>query len=350
MFKFKNSNGTGLSEMEFDDSATALKGLSNLYDPQEHPKTRARDIADVLRDLGIINDSQLLQVRQQQQLKNSHDAAAILQEMQLAKEDEILRAKASLYGFEFRHIEPDQVDKEVFGRLEKEYIKSNSIMPVSITDDKLIVATSRPSDVFVIDDVRRKTQMTLEVVVCTQDDIKNACDTIGHVSKPDYNVEDIIEDATQGEVQLIESHEQNAEDLEKMAGQSPIIKFVNCLISHAIRQGASDIHIEPKEDHTKVRYRIDGILFDAMKPPASMHSAVVSRIKIMSNLDISERRVPQDGRIAAVVGGQEIDLRVSTLPTSYGEKVVIRVLDSRSILRGLEELGMAHRGTRTIQG
>ena len=169
-------------------------------------------------------------------------------------------------------------------------------------------------------------------------------------TKLDYNVDSIIEDATQGDVQVIESHEQDSEDLEKQAGESPIIKFVNYLISHAIRQGASDIHIEPKEDHTKIRFRIDGILFDAMKPPQTMHSAVVSRLKIMSNLDISERRIPQDGRISAIVGGREIDLRVSTLPTSCGEKVVIRVLDSKSILRGLEELGMAPEALDAFKG
>ena len=180
-------------------------------------------------------------------------------------------------------------------------------------------------------------------------DILKVCETIDQDSKLDYNVDAIIEDATQGEVQVIESHEQDAEDLEKMAGRVANHKI--CELSHqpCDRQGASDIHIEPKEDHTKIRYRIDGILFDAMKPPATMHSAVVSRIKIMSNLDISERRIPQDGRIAAVVGGQEIDLRVSTLPTSYGEKVVIRVLDSKSILRGLEELGMAPEALETFK-
>jgi type IV pilus assembly protein PilB len=125
-----------------------------------------------------------------------------------------------------------------------------------------------------------------------------------------------------------------------MAGQSPVIKFVNYLISNAVNEGASDIHIEPKDKFTKIRYRIDGVLFETMKSPFKMHPAVVSRIKIMSNLDISERRLPQDGKISAVVGGRAIDLRVSTLPTNHGEKVVIRVLDSKSIIRGLEQLGM----------
>jgi type IV pilus assembly protein PilB len=119
-----------------------------------------------------------------------------------------------------------------------------------------------------------------------------------------------------------------------------VIKFVNYVISNAIREGASDIHIEPREKSMKTRYRIDGVLFETRQSPLKMHPAIVSRVKIMANLDISERRLPQDGKISVIVGGRAIDLRVSTLPTSHGEKVVIRVLDSRSILRGLEQLGM----------
>jgi type IV pilus assembly protein PilB len=125
-----------------------------------------------------------------------------------------------------------------------------------------------------------------------------------------------------------------------MAGQSPVIKFVNYLISNAAREGASDIHIEPKEKFLRTRCRIDGMLFEMKQSPLKMHPAIVSRIKIMANLDISERRLPQDGKIKVCVGGRAIDLRVSTLPTNNGEKVVIRVLDSKSILRGLEQLGM----------
>jgi type IV pilus assembly protein PilB len=348
MIKFKNFGGsTGQEIAGFDDTAT-LKGLSNLYDPQEHPKTHIRDVADVLFDLGKITDAQLAQLRQKQQTRGSGDVAVLLQEMQFVGQDDILSAKASLYGLEFRHFEPQDVDKETFAKLDNEYIRNNLIMPVSVGGGKLTVATSRPADVFVIDDVKRRTNMTLEVVVCTDEDIQKVCEAFTE-TKLDYNVDAIIEDATQGEVQVIESQEQDVKDLEKQAGESPIIKFVNYLISHAMREGASDIHIEPKEDHTKIRYRIDGILFDTAKPPATMHSAVVSRLKIMSNLDISERRIPQDGRIAAIVGGREIDLRVSTLPTNYGEKVVIRILDSRSILRGLEDLGMAPEALKTFR-
>src|SRR5204862_6889359 len=128
-------------------------------------------------------------------------------------------------------------------------------------------------------------------------------------------------------------------DLEKMGSESPIIRFVNYLNFDSSKQGASDIHIEPKEKALKVRYRIDGILFEAMNPPHNMHAAIVSRMKIMANLDISERRLPQDGRIRAMVHARKVDLRLSTLPTGFGEKCVIRILDNRSINVPLEDLG-----------
>ncbi|MHC4539255.1 MAG: GspE/PulE family protein [Planctomycetota bacterium] len=129
-----------------------------------------------------------------------------------------------------------------------------------------------------------------------------------------------------------------------------MIKFVNYLISNAVREGASDIHIEPKEKLMRTRYRIDGVLFDMKESPLKMHPAIVSRIKIMANLDISERRLPQDGKIKVSIGGAAIDLRVSTLPTNHGEKVVIRVLDRQSVLRGLEQLGMEPEVMSTFAG
>ena len=149
------------------------------------------------------------------------------------------------------------------------------------------------------------------------------------------------------DVELIQDNEEEIEDLEKSAGESPVIKFVNYVLSNALHEGASDIHIEPKEKYTKIRYRIDGVLFDSMQAPSKMHPAIVSRLKIMSNLDISERRIPQDGKIAVIMGGRGIDLRVSVLPTCHGEKVVIRLLDSKSIMISLEESGME---TRILDG
>src|SRR5437868_1409375 len=152
-------------------------------------------------------------------------------------------------------------------------------------------------------------------------------------------VDEIIKDMKEEDLQVIKEVSDNVADLEKAGSDAPVIRFVNYVIHDAIKQGASDIHIEPKEKALKVRYRIDGILFEAMNPPFQMHPAIVSRLKIMANLDIAERRLPQDGRIRAIMHGRKIDLRMSTLPSAAGEKVVLRILDNRSINVALEDLG-----------
>ena len=322
------------------EDSQAISGLSNLYAPQEESPGHIRDVADVLVEMGKLTTDQAEEVRGVQEKRSGCDVAQIITEQGIAGPEDILMARAKLYGFEFRRIDPEQVDKDAFGKLELSYIKRNHIMPIGIDKDRLVVATSRPADVFVIDDVKRQTQMNVEVMVCVDEDIAQVCE---HLSEGEweYRVDDMIQDMAGAEVEFVDDTENEIEDLEKVAGESPIIKFVNYLITNAIHEGASDIHIEAKDKNTKIRYRVDGVLFDVMQIPAGMHPAVVSRLKIMSNLDISERRLPQDGRLAAIVKGRGIDLRVSILPTSHGEKAVVRVLDSRSILLSPDQLGMS---------
>ncbi|MDD5063467.1 MAG: GspE/PulE family protein [Phycisphaerae bacterium] len=329
-----------------DGSADDLiRGLSNLYSPEEAGESHACDIADVLLDMGKLTPEVHSSLRQEfvsNGIKSASDAEAILLKTGLISADDILEAKASLYGLEFRHIKPEDVDKEAFEKLDIDFIRDNYVCPIAIEKGSaegeiLVVGTSEPANVFAIEDVKRQTRMELKVVVCSSEAIEAVCDSFKD-EKIDYNFDDIISDMT--DVEVVADQEKDFEDLEKMAGQSPVIKFVNYLINRAVSDGASDIHIEPKDKFTRIRCRIDGVLFEIMQSPLKMHSAVVSRIKIMSNLDISERRLPQDGKISIIVGGRGIDLRVSILPTNRGEKVVIRVLDSKSILHGLEQLGM----------
>jgi len=316
-----------------------ISGLSLLYSPEQEQEnsTQIRDVADVLSEMGKITGDQLSELRRSQKQKANCDVCQVIKELNLANEPDISMAKANLYGFEFKRVEPEQIDKKAFNKLDLEYINRNRIMPIAFRDDVLIVATSHPADLFVIEDVKRQTQMNTETVVCLDEDIDKACETFNN-EKIDYDIDDIINDMT--DVEVMQDQQEESDDLEKMAGQSPIIKFVNYLISNAVREGASDIHIEPKEKHMRTRYRIDGVLFEIKQSPLKMHPAIVSRIKIMSDLDISERRLPQDGKIKVSIGGRAIDLRISTLPTNHGEKVVIRILDSQSITRGLEQLGM----------
>jgi type IV pilus assembly protein PilB len=314
-----------------------VRGLCDLYSPEPTSQAHVHDIADVLLEMNKINDEQYGRVRRELMGRPGVDTALWLQKEGVVGADDILEAKARLGGLEFRRLSPENVDKEAFQKLEIDFIRRSSIVPVEIDGETLVVATSEPANIFAVEDVKRQTGMELRVLVCTPDDIAAVCEAC-HEESAEYALDDIISDLT--EVEVVQDQEDVSEDLERMAGQSPVIKFVNYLISNAVREGASDIHIEPKEKQTKIRYRIDGVLFEATQAPPKMHPAIVSRIKIMANLDISERRLPQDGKVAALVGGRAIDLRISTLPTNHGEKTVIRILDSKSITRGLEHVGM----------
>ena len=322
----------------FENSCETMvvRGLSNLYSPQVTKKAHVRDVIDVLYELEIIDSEQVDKIRSDVQNKIGSNVELVALRCGIAVDD-ILRAKAKLYGFGFRHISTEDVDKEAFDILELNHIRSSHIMPIAIKDGVMVVATSDPANVFAIDDVKRRTDMDVEVLVCNAHDIDAVCDEFDD-SKFSYDVDEIISDMD--DIELVTETEENIDDLEKSAGESPVIKFVNYLLTSALHEGASDIHIEPKEKYTKIRYRVDGVLFDSRDAPAKMHPAMVSRLKIMSNLDISERRLPQDGKIAVIIGGRGVDLRVSVLPTSHGEKVVIRILDRKSISRGLDESGM----------
>ena len=332
------STGSAPDSDRSDDQP--VRGLSELYSPEQAGDSHVYDIADVMLEMGKITAKQHESLRKKQQAEPDSDVTALLLKLAKINSVDILTAKAKLYDLEFKHIIPDDVQKEVFDKLDFDFIKSNRIMPIEVRDNTLVVATSEPANVLAIEDAKRQTRMELTVVVCSEEDIEKVCDSFKD-EKVDYNLNEIMDDMDDMEdVQIVQDQQDDSEDLEQMAGQSPVIKFVNYLISNAVCEGASDIHIEPKEKIMKTRYRIDGILFETTQSPMKMHPAVVSRIKIMANLDISERRLPQDGKIKVNVGGRAIDLRVSTLPTNRGEKVVIRVLDSKSIMRGLEQLGM----------
>jgi len=254
-----------------------ISGLSQLYSPEQEQEQESaaqiRDEADVLSEMGKISGEQLSELRRIQNSKGNCDICQLIKEQNLAHEPDISMARANLHGCEFQKIEPEKVDKKVFNKLDLEYIKSNRIMPIAVKDEILVVATSRPADLFIIEDVKRQTQMKTETVVCLDEDIDKVCETFDN-EKIDYDIDDIINDMT--DVEVMQDQQEESDDLEKMAGQSPIIKFVNYLISNAVREGASDIHIEPKEKYMRTRYRIDGVLFEMKQSPLKMHPAIVS--------------------------------------------------------------------------
>jgi type IV pilus assembly protein PilB len=318
---------------------SSIQGLTDLYSPEQEMTAReTRDVADILLEQQKIDHAQYAMLRKHQQADPGCDSAAWLLKEHIASDMTLLEARAILQGFEFQRLDPSHVNRGAFDLIDDELRNKNGMVAIRVEGDVLVVATCDPDNVFAVEDVRRHLERELRVLVCPEEDLKAICDAMTQTGQH-CDLADIMNDLT--EVEVVQEQDQATEDIERMAGESPVIKYVNYLISNAIREGASDIHIEPKEKITRIRYRIDGVLFDVQQAPVHMHSALVSRVKIMSNLDISERRLPQDGKVSVIVGGRGVDLRISTLPTNHGEKTVIRVLDSRSILLDFDRLGMS---------
>jgi type IV pilus assembly protein PilB len=316
----------------------------NVVEPEplwQPPAAHARkSVEQLLLERGQINAEQLSQAKNVASQTPGKSIAQILLTMSAASEAQILSALAETLGLPFESPQASEVDPAAFSLLQPDYIRRRHVLPIRREGATLVVGMPDPTNVFLLDEVRRRTHCDVRVVVVTPADVNRIAEQIT-TDAVNVEVDKIIKDVAEDDIQIIEAAKEDVTDLAKMGSESPIIRFVNYVIFDAIKQGASDIHIEPKEKELKVRYRIDGVLFEAMNPPKTMHAAVVSRLKIMANLDIAERRLPQDGRIRAVVHSRKVDLRLSTLPTAAGEKCVMRILDHRSINVALEDLGFS---------
>ena len=314
--------------------------LNHLWPGDEQVVTVSKTTLEKrLRELGYVSADQLVQAQAIHRKTPRKSLGQILREMGAVEEADLLFCMAELYGLPFIRVSLEMIEEGAINRLGREFIEAHHILPLRIEDDKLLVATPDPTNVFLLDEVQRKTGKKLLVSVCPSEDIRNVLAGVDEIHS-DFQVDDIIANIQDDDIEVVGSQEEDISNLEQAAGESPIIRFVNAVIHGAVKEGASDIHIEPGDKRLQVRYRVDGVLFTTMTPPHNMHPPVVSRIKIMSNLDIAERRLPQDGRIQAVIQGRKIDMRVSTLPTSHGEKVVIRLLDVGTARLRLADLGM----------
>jgi type IV pilus assembly protein PilB len=324
-----------------NDLVDAPAEVEALWSPQD--ATVRKSVEQLLLERGHIQEEQLTQAKQVQSQTPGKTITQILLTMNAASEAQILSAQAETLGLTFEIPEKAAVNAEAFALLQPDYIRKQLVLPVRFEGENnktLVVGMADPTNVFLIDEVKRKIKKDLKVVVTPGVDINRLVEQIT-TNAVDMKVDEIIKDMADDDVQVVKEEKEDDQDLTKLGNESPIIRFVNYLIFDAVKQGASDIHIEPKEKALKIRYRIDGILFESMNPPHTMHAAITSRLKIMANLDIAERRLPQDGRIRAVVNGRKIDLRMSTLPTAAGEKCVMRILDNRSINVSLDDLGFS---------
>ncbi|HET7340490.1 MAG TPA: type II secretion system ATPase GspE [Methylomirabilota bacterium] len=248
--------------------------------------------------------------------------------------EDVLRALAQQHGLPY--LAPDELPSAlpVLKNLSPKYLRQNAVCPVSVEGGLLTVATADPLNPIIVDDLRQSTGLNVKIVVSPADAITEAIDRTydGAATPLQRIVEGMDEEGGAGD-------DEDVNHLRDMAFEAPVVRLVNLLIENAISNEASDIHIEPFEDTLRIRYRIDGILYEQEAPPRRLQAAVTSRIKIMAEMNIAERRLPQDGRIRVTLHGQRVDIRVSTIPTVHGESIVMRLLQRSSVFLPLERLG-----------
>jgi len=249
---------------------------------------------------------------------------------------QISRAKAAKAGVHFVELTDYPVDRQAVALVNPAVLRRHRVLPIGFDGEHLLVATSDPENLPAVDDIRTASGRALTLVMAEDADLEAA---FNRYLRADGELSDLT--ATLEEEQARE--QQSDFDTESGADDAPIVRFVNLLVSQAITDSASDIHIEPAEHEVRVRYRIDGVLHEMQSAPKAIQNGVISRLKIMSDIDIAERRKPQDGRMSVSHSGRKIDLRVATLPTVWGEKVVMRILDNTSSSLSLENLNLMPR-------
>jgi type IV pilus assembly protein PilB len=261
----------------------------------------------------------------------------------VVNEDDLTQFLAKQYGAVAINIAEFDIEPEVIALIKKDVARKHRVIPVNRFDKTLIVATSDPSNIQALDDLKFITGYNIEVAVASDVAINDALGKYYEEKNEalNFNLDEMLSNIDEDvEYAKDEGDQENVLDLERASEDAPVVKLCNAILLNAIKQGASDIHIEPYEKSYRVRYRVDGVLHEEMNPPLKLKAALTSRMKIMAHLDIAERRLPQDGRIKLKIGkGKEMDFRVSVLPTLFGEKIVLRLLDKGNLQLDMTKLG-----------
>ncbi len=294
-------------------------------------------LGDMLVKASLISKDQLAKALQQQETSGGRIGSNLVK-LGFISEDDITSFLSRQYGVPSINLSHFEIDPGVIKLIPSEIAQKHQVIPINRTGNVLTVAMADPSNIFAIDDIKFMTGFKVEPVVAAETSIKNA---INKYYDSTGAVEDIIKGFDDTNVEAMREGDEgvNVAELGQAAEDAPVVKLVNLILTDAIKKGASDIHIEPYEKNFRVRYRIDGVLYEVMQPPTRLKAAITSRVKIMAQLDIAERRLPQDGRIKIKMGGREMDFRVSTLPTLFGEKVVLRLLDKGNLQLDMTKLG-----------
>ena len=291
---------------------------------------------DLLVEKGIITKEQLNKAKEEVR-KTGMPTEKALEKLGFISEIDIVRVVAESLGTPFIDLNDYLIDSEVIKLVPENMAKKHKVVPLFKIGNTLTVAMVDPQDITAIDDIRNKSGVeAVDPVLSTPDMIQKVIDQYyGALGSVDSLVEGLTKEK-------IEKKEKKPEGLAEIAADAPVIKLVNLIIMQAVKDGASDVHIEPNQEKVLIRYRIDGILHEIQELPKHLQSALASRIKVVSSMDIAETRKPQDGRMQLKVENKSLDLRISSFPTIYGENIVIRILDKTSVLLGLAELGLSN--------
>ncbi|MCR4784969.1 MAG: type II secretion system ATPase GspE [bacterium] len=311
------------------------------------------EIGKMLVDEGFITERQLSKAKAQAESSNE-PLDKILVTKGFVTDKDIVETLGKSMNVAFVDLEEKQLDPELVKSIPEHLAKRYNVIPVEQRDNRLTLAMVDPLNVLAIDDIRLITGFDIKPVIATEDAIKKVInstfettdlvavdDAVKDIAETDFGNMDVEDDIEETDIDI--------NKLKELVDEAPIVRVVNLIISQAINDKASDIHIEPEVRNVKVRYRVDGVLHDVMSPPKHIQAPMVSRIKIMSNMDIAERRIPQDGKIHLRHDGREFDLRVSTVPCIHGEKVVMRILDRGSVMLGLNKLGFSEANQRMFE-
>ncbi|HET8998409.1 MAG TPA: ATPase, T2SS/T4P/T4SS family [bacterium] len=311
-------------------------------------KAREPLLGEICVAHGWVTDEQVRKAADIQRQSNAR-LGRILVEMGAITEQQLSQGLAEQWGLRYTDLADMSVDSEIARLIPSYLARRHGVVAIGRDGSRLVVAMSDPSNVVAIDDIRLLTGLEVDVVISSSADIDRAQ---GQVYGGGGEIEEILtRTGLEPEITDVErADETNLENLRTAVEEAPIIRAVNQILSQAIQSGASDIHIEPQRTEVKVRLRIDGVLLDLMNPPKSVQAPLISRIKILADMDIAERRLPQDGHIHLRAEGKEYDMRVSTLPTVLGEKVVLRILDQSSTKVALHDIGFAHSILETWEG
>ena len=303
---------------------------------------KRQPLGQVLLQRGLITQEQLDRALAEQRRSNHQMLLGeILIQQRFCSDDQITEALAEAYDVPYARISPKLADPKVIPILPREFLEKHQVLPLFLVEGVLTVAVSEPANVFLLEEIERLSHHQVQLVAATARDIKATLQAYLPNDKV-FVIDEIIEDVKPEDFTLVQTKIEDIANLEQAAGDSPVVKLVNFCIYNAVKEGASDIHIEPGEGELRIRYRIDGCLVEKLRPPHQMAAAVSSRVKIMAGLDIAERRLPQDGGIHVMMDKRPIDLRVSTMPGRHGEKVVVRIIDNDKASLNLEKLGFGY--------